>query len=139
MQDLEVPMKTLSLEMGKNHAYMRQFIFTGSPQKLDEEARAYVARRLNMSEAELGGPSGATVGPVVTEYAIRPGTVTESQFCAALGPILAVFGVHRGNWPVVARAVLKALEAAQSLDPDHVQDRDYETAGSFAARELRRK
>jgi hypothetical protein len=139
MQEMRIPMKTLSLEMGKNHAYMRQFLFTGSPQRLDEGARAYIADRLGMNEADLGGARVGAPQAVVQEYAIRPGSVTESQIVAALGPLLAVFGIEKGLWPVIARALLKALETAQSLDPSDLQDRDYAVAGQYAARELRQK
>ncbi|MEA3010705.1 MAG: hypothetical protein QOJ91_2397 [Sphingomonadales bacterium] len=48
----------LSRLIGKNPAYIQQFIKRGTPRKLDEDDRRTIARYLGVSEAELGGPSG---------------------------------------------------------------------------------
>jgi phage repressor protein C with HTH and peptisase S24 domain len=47
----------LSRLIGKNPAYIQQFIKRGSPRKLDEEDRRTIARYLGVSEVLLGGPS----------------------------------------------------------------------------------
>ena len=49
----------LSRLIGKNPAYIQQFIKRGTPRKLDEEDRRTIARYLGVSEALLGGPAGA--------------------------------------------------------------------------------
>jgi phage repressor protein C with HTH and peptisase S24 domain len=49
----------LSRLIGKNPAYIQQFIKRGTPRKLDEEDRRTIARYLGVSEALLGGPPGA--------------------------------------------------------------------------------
>lgn len=46
-------MKALSLAMGRNHAYLHQFLNKGIPQKLDEDDRHKLARLLRVSESEL--------------------------------------------------------------------------------------
>jgi phage repressor protein C with HTH and peptisase S24 domain len=46
----------LSRLIGKNPAYIQQFIKRGTPRKLDEEDRRTIARYLGVSEALLGGP-----------------------------------------------------------------------------------
>lgn len=48
----------LSRLIGKNPAYIQQFIKRGTPRKLDEEDRRTIARYLGVSEAVLGGPPG---------------------------------------------------------------------------------
>ncbi len=48
----------LSRLIGKNPAYIQQFIKRGTPRKLDEEDRRTIARYLGVSEALLGGPAG---------------------------------------------------------------------------------
>lgn len=48
----------LSRLIGKNPAYIQQFIKRGTPRKLDEEDRRTIARYLGVSEALLGGPPG---------------------------------------------------------------------------------
>jgi phage repressor protein C with HTH and peptisase S24 domain len=47
----------LSRLIGKNAAYIQQFIKRGTPRKLDEEDRRTIAAYLGVSEALLGGPS----------------------------------------------------------------------------------
>ncbi|MEH3041475.1 MAG: helix-turn-helix transcriptional regulator [Sphingomonas paucimobilis] len=46
----------LSRLLGRNPAYMQQFIERGSPRRLSEGDRATLARYLGVSEAALGGP-----------------------------------------------------------------------------------
>ncbi|WP_380875158.1 hypothetical protein ACFB49_03580 [Sphingomonas sp. DBB INV C78] len=46
---------SLSRLIGRNPAYMQQFIKRGSPRKLDEEDRATLARYFGVDEALLGG------------------------------------------------------------------------------------
>ena len=46
----------LSRLLGRNPAYMQQYIERGSPRRLSEGDRATLARYLGVSEAALGGP-----------------------------------------------------------------------------------
>lgn len=59
-----VSLADLSRGAGKNHAYLQQFIQRGVPKKLPEDARAYLADRLGVSEAELGGTRAPSVADV---------------------------------------------------------------------------
>ena len=47
----------LSRLIGRNAAYIQQFIKRGTPRKLSETDRRTLARYFGISEAELGGPS----------------------------------------------------------------------------------
>jgi len=47
---------SISLLIGKNHAYIQQFIQRGVPQRLKEEDRRTIARYFNVPEWELGSP-----------------------------------------------------------------------------------
>ena len=49
---------SLSRLLGRNPAYVQQFIKRGVPRKLDEEDRKILARFFGVDEAELGGPQG---------------------------------------------------------------------------------
>ena len=49
-------MKGLSLAMGKNHAYLQQYLERGIPKHLSERSRMALAERLGVDEAELGAP-----------------------------------------------------------------------------------
>ena len=50
---------SLSRLLGRNPAYVQQFIRRGVPRRLGEEDRRLLARYFRIDEAELGGPSGA--------------------------------------------------------------------------------
>ncbi|MBN8844777.1 MAG: helix-turn-helix transcriptional regulator [Sphingomonadales bacterium] len=51
----------LSARIGRNPAYIQQYIKRGSPRRLAEEDRARIAAYLGVSEALLGGPAQARV------------------------------------------------------------------------------
>lgn len=48
----------LSRMLGRNPAYIQQFVRRGVPKRLKEEERRKLARYFAVSEAELGGPPG---------------------------------------------------------------------------------
>lgn len=54
-----------SRAMGRNHAYLHQFIHRGSPRKLDEDDRAKLADAMGVPETELmiGAPEPAAKSP----------------------------------------------------------------------------
>ena len=49
----------LSRGAGKNHAYLHQFIWRGTPRNLPEKVRKYLSSELNLAESVLGGASDA--------------------------------------------------------------------------------
>ncbi|MES2445000.1 MAG: S24 family peptidase [Pseudomonadota bacterium] len=80
----------LSRLIGRNDAYLQQFVTRGSPRELAERDRALLARYLGVAEARLGGPDlpglvevtrldvGASAGPgglVEDEARRRPGAL----------------------------------------------------------------
>ena len=52
---------SLSRLLGRNAAYIQQFIRRGTPRKLDEDDRRILARYFRIDEAELGGPAAPTI------------------------------------------------------------------------------
>ncbi len=48
----------LSRLIGRNDAYLQQFVTRGSPRELAERDRGLLARYLGVAEARLGGPEG---------------------------------------------------------------------------------
>lgn len=50
----------LSRALGKNHAYLQQFVKRGIPATLPESVRAKLARLLGVTEAQLRGPAAPT-------------------------------------------------------------------------------
>lgn len=69
--------KDVSIELGRNHAYMQQFVERGIPTKLKEEDRSRLSEMLDIPEAELGAPAGRSSVPVsdgdVANLRIRAG------------------------------------------------------------------
>jgi hypothetical protein len=54
---------SLSRLLGRNAAYIQQFIRRGSPRKLDEDDRRTLARYFRIDEALLGGPVAPVIAP----------------------------------------------------------------------------
>jgi len=60
--DNNLDMKGLSLALGKNHAYLQQYLERGIPKELNERSRMLLAEQLGVDETELGGPQGTRPG-----------------------------------------------------------------------------
>lgn len=86
---------SISRLLGRNAAYVQQFIKRGTPRKLDEEDRRTLARYFGVSEAELGGSAQPT-----PEALVRV-------------PVLAVAASAGGG----AFADDERVEAAMKFDP----------------------
>jgi len=77
----------LSRMLGRNPAYIQQFVRRGVPKRLKEEERRKLARYFSVSEALLGGPPDEGAGPnglvSVKRHAVSvsagPGAVVEEE------------------------------------------------------------
>jgi Peptidase S24-like len=58
---------SLSRLLGRNAAYIQQFIRRGTPRKLDEEDRRTLARYFRVDEAVLGGPAPTVAVPALND------------------------------------------------------------------------
>lgn len=56
-KDRNIDLKEISLRLGKNHAYMHQYIHKGTPKRLHADDRAMVSQMLSIPETELGAPA----------------------------------------------------------------------------------
>ena len=54
----------LSRMLGRNPAYIQQFVRRGVPRRLGEDERRKLARYFGISESLLGGPAEANAGPI---------------------------------------------------------------------------
>lgn len=63
IKDRGLDFKAVSLEIGKNHAYIQQYIERGVPSKLSEEIRSRLSELLDIPESELGAPAGKSTRP----------------------------------------------------------------------------
>lgn len=63
LQDKGIDYAQLSARIGRNAAYIQQYIKRGSPRRLAEQDRARIAAYLGVSEALLGGPMQRLAAP----------------------------------------------------------------------------
>jgi phage repressor protein C with HTH and peptisase S24 domain len=56
--DRGINLKDLSNRLGKNHAYMHQFIHKNTPKKLNGDDRALLSQILGIPESQIGAPPG---------------------------------------------------------------------------------
>lgn len=61
LEALNLTMAEASVRIGKNAAYVQQFLKRGIPRELGETERARLAAILGVNEADLRGPSAATL------------------------------------------------------------------------------
>lgn len=81
LKERGLDMKAVSLEIGKNHAYLQQFLERNVPAKLKEDVRGKLAEVLDIDETELGAsPKQATSSP-----AKQSDFVNEIDLVAGLG------------------------------------------------------
>ena len=78
----------LSRMLGRNSAYIQQFVRRGVPKRLKEEERRKLARYFSVAETLLGGPPGESGGPAglvsVNRHPVAvsagPGAVVTEEF-----------------------------------------------------------
>src|SRR6476619_7415357 len=81
----------LSRMLGRNAAYIQQFVRRGVPKRLGEEERRKLARYFGVAEALLGGPAepvtvSAGPGAIVSEEIGRPYFAFDERWLKALTP-----------------------------------------------------
>lgn len=104
---------SLSRLLGRNPAYVQQFIKRGTPRRLDEADRRLLARHFGVAESVLGGPADATP----SGDALRPIArlaVEASAGPGALDPRDAVHGAIAFD-PAYLRRLTGGTGAALSL------------------------
>lgn len=79
-------LSALSRLIGRNAAYLQQYVTRGTPRRLAEADRRKLARYLGLSDAALGGPPVEGMVPVVQVAA-----------CASAGPGREVGAERRGT------------------------------------------
>ncbi|MGF7147060.1 phage repressor protein C with HTH and peptisase S24 domain [Sphingomonas zeicaulis] len=77
---------SLSRMLGRNSAYIQQYIKRGTPRRLGEEERRKLAAYLGVPEVELGGPTERSATAAPAEAATRGG----AEFDMILVPRLAI-------------------------------------------------
>jgi phage repressor protein C with HTH and peptisase S24 domain len=107
LRDRGIDYARLSEKIGRNPAYIQQYIKRGSPRRLAEEDRARIAAFLGVPEAMLGGP----VQRVAAAVRGRPGDMV-------LVPKLAI-GASAGAGASIDG---EPVEGAVAFDPKWLRD-----------------
>ena len=110
----------VSKMLGKNPAYIQQYIRRGSPRKLDEEDRRKLAEFYGVEESQLGAPnlprSGRAAGQTASSALFRikqlqvgasagPGSLADAEFAGSMGfgpKWLRRLGVDPANLSLIA-------------------------------------
>lgn len=109
-------MKAVSLEIGKNHAYLQQFIERGIPARLKEDVRSRLSEVLDLPEYELGAPAASSaaqdsglIDQIDTMAGLGGGGLTITENTTANGITFHKEVVH-DHWRVPA-SILSRLGA----------------------------
>lgn len=98
-----VSLSALSAMLGRNAAYLQQFVRKGSPRKLEENDRRVLAMFFGVDEAELGGLAATLVATV------KPGGGLP-------------MGTARAQWIDIPRLALGASAGPGALSADEATD-----------------
>ncbi|ENY81989.1 Phage repressor protein C, contains Cro/C1-type HTH and peptisase s24 domains [Sphingopyxis terrae subsp. ummariensis] len=98
----------LSARIGRNPAYIQQYIKRGSPRRLGEQDRARIAAYLGVSEALLGGPALRVAAPTPRARGRDLVLVPKLAIGASAGPGASVDG--------------EAVEGEVAFDPRWLRD-----------------
>jgi phage repressor protein C with HTH and peptisase S24 domain len=92
-QDHGKELKELSLAIGKNHAYIHQFIYKNTPKRLHADDRAELSRILNIPETKLGAPPESA--QLKLHLVSSNATITDQKM--TVGPHIPLYGTAVGG------------------------------------------
>lgn len=95
----DLDLKKLSLSIGRNHAYLQQFLMRGSPRELPEGARHALAPLLGIAPDDLRSYASPSVGGGRLEAELR---APSAQRAAAERADLPVYASSEGNAGIIA-------------------------------------
>src|SRR3546814_12665181 len=93
---------SISRLIGRNAAYIQQFIKRGIPRRLSEGDRKRIARHFGVAEDELGGPAAQAAESLASGFVLVPRfDVVASAEPGALADRARAPPIHafRGAWP----------------------------------------
>lgn len=108
LQERGIDYAQLSARIGRNPAYIQQYIKRGSPRRLAEEDRARIAAYLGVSEALLGGPVRRVAAPALRRGAGDMVLVPKLAIGASAGAGASIDG--------------EPVEGAVAFDPRWLRD-----------------
>jgi repressor LexA len=116
-------LSALARMLGRNAAYLRQYIQRGSPRVLPDRERQILADHLGVDEAELGGPAPRFALPrLAVAASAGPGTLVDGELLLGtdtLDPVLARRLGLRDGQAALLRVRGTSMEPTLA-DGDHV-------------------
>jgi len=97
IEDRGLTLKDASLRIGRNHAYLQQFVERGIPARLKEGDRVKLSALLNVPEKELGAPERA--GQLVAANSNVSNVPEYQVHVSAGGGALVAEENKRRDWP----------------------------------------
>lgn len=129
---LGLEMKKLSRELGRNDAYIFQYLNKGSPVYIGEQERPILAARLGISEDDLRPPPKTVMAPTPrTPFrfaGVRKPPVDQALIEGLIARMLDINRTLKLNWPPerMARAITLGYEAGIEKDdanPNEIIDK----------------
>lgn len=93
-RDRGVDLKEISLKLGKNHAYMHQYIHKNSPKRLHADDRSMVSQILGIPEVDLGAPVS---NQTFAQLKSHPANATILDQKPEVGPAIPLYGTVVGG------------------------------------------
>lgn len=115
-----VSLAALSAMLGRNAAYLQQFVRKGSPRKLEENDRRTLATFFGVDEAELGAPLAAMVVTVRTGGEIGGGGIGSGRIGSGRIAVAAKSRATSAEWVDIPRLALGASAGPGALAGDEV-------------------
>lgn len=95
-KDKRIELKDMSLRLGKNHAYVHQFIYKGTPKKLHPDDRALISQILGIPESDLGEGSNKS-GVIIGTLPKHPANANVLATPQPAGPLIPLYGTVVGG------------------------------------------
>lgn len=112
IEEKGLTLKDVSLRLGRNHAYLQQFVERNIPTRLKENDRVKLSEMLGLEEADLGAP--ARNREAATEASNVTSIVEYNVHVSAGGGALVGEENKRRNWPFASDYLRDELGLSRS-------------------------
>lgn len=125
---------SLSRLIGRNPAYIQQFIRRGTPRRLPEQERRVLARHFGVAEELLGGPAAVSASGLVTIAPLEQGGPSIAFDEGWLAQMTGTEPNRLALWRVEADSMAPTLQPGEELLVDGGDGRDKLRDGLYLLR-----
>lgn len=139
IKELSLNMREVSISLGKNHAYIQQFIERGVPASLKEDVRDELAKILQVSADDLRSQPRLVLKPDTrtnlserdTSLPVKPGqSFNLINYDLLRRSIAAACSIYEGKPSDPGKLARKAIQIYRNEEPDEATAREDELQGS---------